>query len=66
MEASGGWPGQTELFVGAGSVLVADQVDRSPHAGAKFVVSPGLSTDVVDRPPLRGLPALPGVATATT
>jgi 2-dehydro-3-deoxyphosphogluconate aldolase/(4S)-4-hydroxy-2-oxoglutarate aldolase len=34
--------GQTELLVGAGSVLVADQVDQVVEAGAKFVVSPGL------------------------
>lgn len=56
---------QTELLVGAGSVLVADQVDQVADAGARFVVSPGLSTDVLDRADARGLPALPGVATSS-
>jgi 2-dehydro-3-deoxyphosphogluconate aldolase/(4S)-4-hydroxy-2-oxoglutarate aldolase len=55
--------GQTDLLVGAGSVLVAEQVDQVADAGAKFVVSPGLSTEVLDRSRARGLPSLPGVAT---
>src|SRR5918912_2486349 len=38
-----------ELHVGAGSVLVPDQVDQVVEAGARFVVSPGLSVDVVQR-----------------
>ena len=57
--------GQTKLLVGAGSVLVADQVDQVVDAGAKFIVSPGLSAEVLDRATVRGLPALPGVATAS-
>jgi 2-dehydro-3-deoxyphosphogluconate aldolase/(4S)-4-hydroxy-2-oxoglutarate aldolase len=56
---------QTELLVGAGSVLVADHVDQVADAGARFVVSPGLSTEVLDRADVRGLPALPGVATSS-
>lgn len=57
--------GQTELLVGAGSVLVADQVDQVVDAGARFIVSPGLSVEVLDRAKLRQVPALPGVATAS-
>ena len=57
--------GQTELLVGAGSVLVPDQVDQVADAGAKFIVSPGLSTEVLDQAKIRGLPALPGVATSS-
>ncbi len=57
-----GLPG---LLVGAGSVLVADQVDQVADAGAAFVVSPGLSAEVLDRCAVRGLPALPGVATGS-
>ena len=37
------------LHVGAGSVLVPDQADRVVDAGARFVVSPGLSVEVVRR-----------------
>lgn len=54
-----------ELYVGAGSVLIADQVDLVVDAGAQFVVSPGLSVDVLTRAEQRGVPALPGVATSS-
>ena len=45
-----------ELYVGAGSVLVADHVDQVVDAGAQFVVSPGLSGDVLTRSRQRGVP----------
>ena len=54
-----------DLLVGAGTVITADQVDRARDAGARFVVSPGLSADVVRRCHDVGLPVLPGVSTAT-
>lgn len=54
-----------ELHVGAGSVLVIDHVDQVVDAGAKFIVSPGLSVDVIKRSRERGVPALPGVATSS-
>ena len=54
-----------EMHVGAGSVLVPDQADRVVDAGARFVVSPGLSVDVVQRCRDLGVPALPGVASAS-
>lgn len=38
-----------ELCVGAGTVIDAWQVDRAVDAGARFVVSPGLSESVVRR-----------------
>jgi 2-dehydro-3-deoxyphosphogluconate aldolase / (4S)-4-hydroxy-2-oxoglutarate aldolase len=57
--------GRTDLLVGAGSVLLARQVDEVADAGAQFVVSPGLSSEVLDQAKARGLPALPGVATAS-
>jgi 2-dehydro-3-deoxyphosphogluconate aldolase/(4S)-4-hydroxy-2-oxoglutarate aldolase len=53
-----------DLHVGAGSVLVPDQADQVVEAGARFVVSPGLSVDVVQRCRALDVPALPGVATA--
>ncbi len=54
-----------DLEVGAGSVLVPGQVDQVVSAGARFVVSPGLSVGVVERARALGVPALPGVATAS-
>lgn len=53
------------LLVGAGTVTTADQVDRVVDAGARFVVSPGLSDAVVERCRALEVPVLPGVATAT-
>ncbi len=56
---------ELDLTVGAGSVVTADQVDRAVDAGAAFVVSPGLHSAVVARCRDRGVPTLPGIATAS-
>jgi 2-dehydro-3-deoxyphosphogluconate aldolase / (4S)-4-hydroxy-2-oxoglutarate aldolase len=53
------------LLVGAGTVVHVDQVDEAVAAGARFVVSPGLSAVVVRRCRAVGIPVIPGVATAT-
>jgi len=53
------------LLVGAGTVLTATQVDEVADAGARFVVSPGLSRAVVERAQARGLLVLPGAVTPT-
>lgn len=57
--------GRGDLLVGAGTVVTADQVDRAIDAGAQFIVSPGFSASVVRRCLDRGVPVMPGVATAT-
>jgi 2-dehydro-3-deoxyphosphogluconate aldolase/(4S)-4-hydroxy-2-oxoglutarate aldolase len=54
-----------EFLVGAGTVLTAEQVDRSVDAGARFIVSPGYDDEVVARAQERGVAVVPGVATAT-
>jgi 2-dehydro-3-deoxyphosphogluconate aldolase/(4S)-4-hydroxy-2-oxoglutarate aldolase len=51
--------------IGAGTVLNPDQVDAAVDAGARFIVSPGLDERVVARAHELGVPAIPGVATAT-
>jgi 2-dehydro-3-deoxyphosphogluconate aldolase / (4S)-4-hydroxy-2-oxoglutarate aldolase len=56
---------ETDLVVGAGTVVTPDQVDRAVDAGATFVVSPGLHPAVLERCAERGVPAMPGVATAS-
>src|SRR5450756_2579091 len=38
-----------DILVGAGTVLTPAQVDQAVAAGARFVVSPGLSRAVVER-----------------
>ncbi len=56
---------QPDVIVGAGTVTTASQVDDVVAAGARFVVSPGLSEAVVRRSQEHGIPVLPGVATPT-
>jgi 2-dehydro-3-deoxyphosphogluconate aldolase/(4S)-4-hydroxy-2-oxoglutarate aldolase len=56
---------QPDVIVGAGTVTTASQVDDVVAAGARFVVSPGLSEAVVRRAQEQGIPVLPGVATPT-
>ncbi len=52
-----------DLVVGAGTVLTERQVDQALEAGARFVVSPGLSAAVVRRCQEAGVPVIPGVTT---
>ena len=54
-----------DILVGAGTVLTPAQVDQAVAAGAKYVVSPGLSRAVVERAQEHGVLALPGAVTAT-
>ena len=54
-----------DVLVGAGTVLTAAQVDQAVAAGARYVVSPGLSRAVVERCAEHGVLALPGAVTAT-
>lgn len=53
------------LLVGAGTVVSVAQVDEAVAAGARFIVSPGLSLAVVERAREHGVPVLPGVITPT-
>ncbi|MBD8078183.1 bifunctional 4-hydroxy-2-oxoglutarate aldolase/2-dehydro-3-deoxy-phosphogluconate aldolase [Cellulosimicrobium arenosum] len=52
-----------DVLVGAGTVVTPAQVDEAVEAGARFLVSPGLSAPVVRRAQEIGVPILPGVAT---
>lgn len=54
-----------DLLVGAGTVTTPAQVDAAVAAGARFIVSPGLSRAVVERALEHGVTPLPGVATAS-
>jgi 2-dehydro-3-deoxyphosphogluconate aldolase/(4S)-4-hydroxy-2-oxoglutarate aldolase len=56
---------ETDLLVGAGTVIRPDQVDAAVEAGAHFVVTPGFSEAVVRRCVELEVPVIPGVATAT-
>ncbi len=54
-----------DMFVGAGTVLTTEQVDRAIGAGAKFIVSPGLNPKVVEYCIKKGYPVTPGIMTPT-
>ena len=54
-----------QMFVGAGTVLTTEQVDRAVDAGAKCIVSPGFNTKVVEDCIKKGYPVTPGIMTPT-
>lgn len=54
-----------EIYVGAGTVLTADQAKRVIDLGAKFIVLPGFSKSVVEVCLRSGVMALPGCVTPT-
>ena len=54
-----------EMLVGAGTVIGAGQVEDAVEAGAKFIVSPGLSEEVVKKCQELDVICLPGCVTAS-
>ena len=51
-------------IVGAGTVLNERQLDQAIEVGSKFIVSPGLTEPLGKAAVARGIPFLPGIATA--
>jgi len=51
--------------VGAGTVVSVEHVRQAADAGAQFTVSPGFDPQIVRASSDAGLPAMPGVATAS-
>ena len=54
-----------QMFVGAGTVLTTEQVDRAVDAGAKFIVSPGFNPKVVEYCIKKGYPVTPRIMPPT-
>lgn len=52
-----------EMLVGAGTVLTVEQVDEAVAAGAKFIASPGLNSEVVKYCLDKNIAITPGVVT---
>jgi 2-dehydro-3-deoxyphosphogluconate aldolase / (4S)-4-hydroxy-2-oxoglutarate aldolase len=52
-------------IVGAGTVLNARDMEASLNAGARFIVSPGLTQPLAEAAITSKIPFLPGIATAT-
>ena len=53
------------MHIGAGTVINGEQAKKAIEAGAKFIVSPGLSKEVADVCKQENIPYLPGCATPT-
>ena len=54
-----------DMFVGAGTVLTTEQVDRAIAAGCKFIVSPGLNPRIVRYCQEKNIPITPGTSSPT-
>ncbi|MDZ7823036.1 MAG: 2-dehydro-3-deoxy-phosphogluconate aldolase [Ahrensia sp.] len=54
-----------EALVGAGTILNAKNFDEAVAAGSKFIVSPGLTADLVSAAKGHEVPLLPGSVTAS-
>jgi 2-dehydro-3-deoxyphosphogluconate aldolase / (4S)-4-hydroxy-2-oxoglutarate aldolase len=54
-----------DIVVGAGTVLHPRQLEEALAAGARFIVTPGFSQEIVKLARDAGVPVFPGVATAT-
>jgi 2-dehydro-3-deoxyphosphogluconate aldolase/(4S)-4-hydroxy-2-oxoglutarate aldolase len=52
-----------ETVVGAGTILRAADVTRAREAGARFLVSPGLTSEIASAAIATGMPYLPGCIT---
>lgn len=53
------------VAVGAGTITSCEQLDAAASANASFTVSPGLDEGILQESIRRGMPHLPGVATAS-
>ena len=54
-----------DMYIGAGTVINAEQAKRAIDAGACFIVSPGLSAEVAEVCRQADVPYVPGCATPT-
>jgi 2-dehydro-3-deoxyphosphogluconate aldolase/(4S)-4-hydroxy-2-oxoglutarate aldolase len=57
--------GAPEIVLGAGTILGRDDLARALDAGARFIVTPGLTDDLIEALATVTVPILPGVATAS-
>lgn len=54
-----------KMYIGAGTVLTAAQVDLTFHAGGQFIISPVYSASVIQRTRELGMVSIPGAMTPT-
>ena len=56
---------KSEMYIGAGTVLNADDTERAINAGAQFIISPCLNMDVIATTKRMGALSIPGAFTPT-
>ncbi|MDQ6701743.1 MAG: bifunctional 4-hydroxy-2-oxoglutarate aldolase/2-dehydro-3-deoxy-phosphogluconate aldolase [Pseudomonadota bacterium] len=54
-----------DAFIGAGTIVAAEQMQAASGAGARFLVSPGMTPRLVEAAVRSPVPFLPGAATAS-
>ncbi len=54
-----------KLFVGAGTVLTAEQVEMTYNAGGQYIISPNVNKDVIAKTLELGMVSIPGAMTPT-
>jgi 2-dehydro-3-deoxyphosphogluconate aldolase / (4S)-4-hydroxy-2-oxoglutarate aldolase len=54
-----------QAFIGAGTIIEAEQIQAASDAGARFLVSPGMAQRLVEAAVRSPVPFLPGAATAS-
>ena len=54
-----------EIYVGAGTILTKENATQAKNSGAKFCVSPGTTSSIIDACNECNIPLLPGASTAS-
>jgi 2-dehydro-3-deoxyphosphogluconate aldolase/(4S)-4-hydroxy-2-oxoglutarate aldolase len=54
-----------KVIVGAGTVLTVEEAERAIEAGAEFIISPNVNTDVIRKTKELGKISIPGATTPT-
>lgn len=54
-----------EILAGAGTVMTLEQLQMACDAGAKYIISPNVNTDIIRKTKELGLVSLPGAMTPT-
>ena len=54
-----------DACIGAGTIVEADQIEAAANAGARFLVSPGVTPRLMEAAVQSPVPLLPGAATAS-
>lgn len=54
-----------DMLIGAGTILNEEMCQEAIKSGAKFIVSPGLSSNIAEVAKQKNVPYIPGIATPT-